>query len=221
MFRQTFDALRRAKEWGLSAPHYEGEFLFGPDDSQGETVVFGVFGDSVGCGLGATRVEHTFAGGVARRLAENRRVVCRISAVSGARGRGLASQRAIGDERFAAVSIGTNDIIHGESLTDLERSVCAFLEGLRGAQRVVVLGPGDIASALVVPPLLRPVLDRRKRACEAALRRAVGRFSNARHLGPDDIAAAFTAVHFAADGFHPSEHAHALIAEAVFARLSG
>lgn len=148
MFRETFDAIRSAKKWGMDAPQYGGEFVFGPE--RGETDVFGVFGDSVGCGLGSTRVERTFAGTVAGRLSEGRRVVCRIRAVSGARGRDLASQACGGDERFAAVSIGTNDILHGDSLSGLERSVCAFLEGLRRAERVVVLGPGDLASALIL-----------------------------------------------------------------------
>lgn len=218
MFRETFDAIRSAKKWGIAAPQYEGEFVFGPE--QGETDVFGVFGDSVGCGLGATRVEATFAGTVARRLSESRRVVCRIRAVSGARGRDLASQARGGDERFAAVSIGTNDILHGDSLSGLERSVCAFLDGLRRAERVVVLGPGDLASAMILPPPLRPILKRRVRSCEAALRRAVERFENARHLAPGDVVATLTPAHFAVDGFHPSEQAHALIGEAVFARLT-
>src|SRR4051812_38514643 len=88
MFIEVFDAVRNASEWSLRAPRHQGEFLFGPD--VGETIVFGVFGDSVGCGLGVRSIERTFAGSVARRLAVRRRVVCRIRAVSGARGRGLS-----------------------------------------------------------------------------------------------------------------------------------
>lgn len=219
MFRETFDAIRNARRWSGSAPQYRGEFVFGPD--AGAPAVFGVFGDSVGCGLGASGVERTFAGAVARRLAENRRVICRISAVSGARGRDLASQRlGAADERFVAVSIGTNDILHGDSMSDLERAVSLFLEGLRGAERVVVLGPGDLASALILPAALRPILTRRVRACEAALRRATGRFDNALHLAPRDVFKVLTPGHFAVDGFHPSEEAHALIGEAVYSRLT-
>jgi hypothetical protein len=115
MFLEAFGAVRRAQDWGLRAPHHEGEFVFGPEREK--PIVFGVFGDSVGCGLGISHVERTFAGDVALRLAATQRVLCRIHAVSGTCGWGLAAQRPTGDERFAAVSIGTNDIIHGESLS--------------------------------------------------------------------------------------------------------
>ena len=219
MFIEVFGAVRSAQEWSLRAPRHHGDFFFGPNVP--ETIEFGVFGDSVGCGLGVTRVERTFAGSVARRLAVSRRVVCRIHAVSGARGSGLALQRPTGDERFAAISIGTNDIIHGESLSGLERAVRAFIGELRGAERVVVLGPGDLASAKIVPPVLRPVLRARVRACEDALRHAIRRFPHARHFGPNDLGQTLTPEHYAPDGFHPSESAHALIADAVFDRLVG
>jgi lysophospholipase L1-like esterase len=219
MFSEAFAAVRSAQEWGLRAPYHEGEFVFGPDGD--ETIVFGVYGDSVGCGLGIPHLERTFAGDVARRLAATGRVHCRIRAVSGACGCGLAAQGPAGDERFAAVSIGTNDIIHGKSLSELESAVCAFLDKLRDAERVVVLGPADLASAPIVPPLIRPVLRQRVRACETVLRRAVARFPHARHFGPSDLGAPLTPDLFAVDGFHPNESAHTLIADAVLARLLG
>lgn len=217
MFIEVFDAVRSAQEWSQRAPRHAGEYLFGPDSP--EPIVFGVFGDSVGCGLGVPAVEKTFAGRVASRLAPDRRVLCRISAVSGTRGRGLALQRPAGDERFAAVSIGTNDIIHGESLSALARALTEFLEQLRGAQRVVVLGPGDLGSAMIVPPFLKPMVRARVRACEDALKQAVRRFPHARHFGPNDLARPLAPAHYAPDGFHPSETAHALIADAVLDRL--
>lgn len=218
MILTTLDKVRTAKSWSLRAPRHQGTFVFGPE--VGESLVFGVFGDSVGCGLGVPEVERTFAGDVARRLAYGRKVYCRISAVSGTRGRGLALQKPRGDERFAAISIGTNDILHGESLGKLERSVSSFLELLPHAQRVVVLGPGDLTCSLIVPPILRPVLRQRVRACEAALRRAVARFPQARHFGPSDLCTPLGPDLFNADGFHPSELAHALIADGVFDRLT-
>jgi len=217
MFIEVFDAVRSAQEWSQRAPRHAGEYLFGPDSP--EPVVFGVFGDSVGCGLGIPAVERTFAGRVASRLAPDRRVVCRISAVSGTRGRGLALQRPAGDERFAAVSIGTNDIIHGESLSGLARAVSEFIERLRGVERVVVLGPGDLGSAMIVPPFLKPMVRARVRACEDALKQAVARFAHARHFGPNDLERPLAPAHYAPDGFHPSETAHALIADAVLDRL--
>jgi lysophospholipase L1-like esterase len=217
MLRRTIGAVRSAKAWSRTAPRYQGEFSFGVG---AEEVVFGVFGDSVGCGLGIERFEATFAAGVAARLALNRRVICRIKAFSGARGRDLARQEPLGDEGLVAVSIGTNDIIHGESMSSLERHVAEFIGRLK-ASRVVVLGPGALTAAAIVPPLLHPILARRVRSCESALKRAVNRFPHARHFGPGDLRVKLTAGHFAADGFHPGEVAHALIAEAVYARLIG
>jgi lysophospholipase L1-like esterase len=218
MFIEVFDAVRSAQEWSSRAPRHAGEYYFGPESAA--PVVFGVFGDSVGCGLGVPSVERTFAGSMASRLAPDRRVVCRISAVSGTRGPGLALQRPRGDERFAAVSIGTNDIVHGESLTALGRAVTDFLARLRGVERVVVLGPGDLGSAMIVPPFLKPMVRARVKACEDVLREAVRRFPHARHFGPHDLERPLAPAHYAPDGFHPSETAHALIADAVLNRLT-
>ncbi|MBI5201758.1 MAG: hypothetical protein HY925_09255, partial [Elusimicrobia bacterium] len=128
MFLDAFWPISRARKWSEAAPRWEGEYCFGPESP--ERVVLGVFGDSVGCGLGVTKIERTFAGGVALRLARERRVLCRINAVSGARSRELAEQGPAGDERFAVVSIGTNDIIHGEKPSALEGALSSFLESL-------------------------------------------------------------------------------------------
>ncbi len=217
MLLDAFGPVKRAREWAQRAPRYTGEHVFG--EGTDAPAVLGVFGDSVGCGLGTRDVEHCFAGLLARRLARRGQVLCRVKAVCGARVRSLADQEPAGVERWSAVSIGSNDALSGEPLTLVVEQLTAFLERLRHAERVVVLGPGNLAAAVITPAPLRPILRRRTEALDVALRRTVRRFRNARHIGPFLPGLEVDTSHFAEDGFHPSEKAHALIAEAAYWRL--
>lgn len=206
-------AARKAKAWARRAPHYRGEFAFGAP------AVFAVYGDSLGCGLGVTGVDRTFAGVVARRLSRRfGRVVCRFSAVCGATAASLPSQAVAGDETFAAVSVGTNDLLSVARRVTLERHLGEFLGRLRHARRVVVVGPGDVAAGAILPTLLKPLLRRRVLDFEDAILRTVARFPNARHVGPSGLR--IGPQDFAADGFHPSDRAHRRIGEVVWERLS-
>lgn len=215
-FLESLEAIRRARAWAQSAPRYTGEHVFGP--AEGRPLVFGVFGDSLGCGLGVTDVSRTFAGVVARRLAEKHRVLCRIAAVSGAQGPQLLEQPVLGDEDLAAVSIGTNDLLHGAPLRRLEASLARFLDKLSHAERVVVLGPGNVAAAGIFPAALRPFLRGRMLAWEAAMKRLAGRYPNACHIGPSDAGAA--AEDFGPDGFHPGDAGQTRIGELVCRRVA-
>jgi lysophospholipase L1-like esterase len=216
MLLDAYGPVRRAKDWAARAPRYNGEYAFG-DGTQSH--VLGVFGDSVGCGLGVSDVRLCFAGVLAQRLARRTRVTCRVHAVCGARAKALSKQEPKGDERWAAVSIGSNDALYGEPVSLVVEELTAFLLKLSHAERVVVLGPGNLAAAVITPGPLRPILRRRIEAFDVALRRAVKRFRNARHLSPFLPGLEVDASHFAEDGFHPSEKAHALIAEAAYWRL--
>jgi lysophospholipase L1-like esterase len=207
----------REREAAERARCYRGEFFIGPRTPS--PVVLGVFGDSVGCGFGATSLENTFAGVVAEELAKSKGVLCRIAAVNGARARTLREQDVRGDERFAAVSIGTNDALHGEPIDEVERELGAFLRRLSRAERVVVVGPGAIAEVALLPEALRPFMRRRLKAYEDALVRAVAPFSNAVHVGFSSLDVPLTRAHFAADGFHPGDLGQRLIGELVCRRL--
>jgi lysophospholipase L1-like esterase len=200
---------RRAKAAALRARCYRGEFAFG--SGPGEPLVFSVFGDSVGCGFGVSSFEHTFAARVALRLAKERTVVCRVAAVNGARAGDLGDQAVIGDERLVAISIGTNDALHGVPRAKLERDLASFLARLPHAERVVVLGPGDLASMALLPHALRPYVRRHLLAYEDFLRRATAGFANAVHVGFSSVEP-LTADHFAEDGFHPGDRGHRMIA---------
>lgn len=215
MLLESFSRVRRARDWAARAPRYSGEYPFGV----GERSVLGIFGDSVGCGLGVRDVRLTFAGVLAQRLARGRQVVCRVSAVCGARARMLRLQEPKGDERWVAVSIGSNDALYGEPLTRVETELGTFLQRLRHAERIVVLGPGRLDAALIAPGALKPLLRRRALALDAVLRRTARRFRNARHIGPFMPGFEVDAADFAVDGFHPSEQAHARIGEAAYWRM--
>jgi lysophospholipase L1-like esterase len=206
-------AARSAREWAHSAPHYRGEFVFGTP------AVFAVYGDSVGCGLGVTELDRTFAGVVARRLTKTYgTVLCRIMAESGAVAPRLLEQAVAGDELFAAVSVGTNDFLHGVGRAKVQSCLARFLDRLGHARRVVVLGPGNVTAGTVVPSVLRPLAHRRMLAYEESILRTVERFPNARHVGPS-AAELLGPEDFAQDGFHPSDRAHRRIGELVWDRL--
>lgn len=213
--RLGIQAALKAKAWARRAPHYRGEFAFGAP------TVFAVFGDSLACGLGLTDVDQTFAGVVARRLSGRcGRVVCRFEAECGATAACLPRQRVTGDETFAAVSIGTNDLLSVTRRSSVERDLADFLGRMRHARRVIVLGPGDVAAGGILPTILRPLLRQRTLAFEESILRVTARFPNARHVGPSLVALEAGREDFAADGFHPSGRAHQRIAEVVWERLS-
>lgn len=213
--RLGFLAARKARAWALKAPHYRGEFAFGAP------TVFAVYGDSVGCGLGMEAVDRTFAGVVAGRLAARfGPVLCRITAECGATASRLLEQPVVGDENFAAVSIGTNDMLTVSRRVRLERHLAELLSRLSHARRIVVLGPGDVAAGSVMPTLFRPLVRQRMLAYEDSILRTVTRFSNARHVGPSIFDPAIGPEDFAPDGFHPSDRAHRRIGEIVWDRLS-
>lgn len=210
---EAIDAVRRARAWANAAPRFAGEFAFG--DGRGSPVVFSVYGDSLGCGVGATGLDQSFAAVVAKRLSERAPVLCRVHAVSGAQAPALIAQPIAGDERLAAVSIGTNDLLHGAPLRRLELALSAFLGRLSHAQRVVVLGPGNVASLEIFPEALRPFLRRRMLQWEAAMARVAAGFPNAAHVGPSLPGLELSREDFAGDGFHPGDRGQARIAEAV------
>lgn len=213
-------ALRAARAaWAAAeeAKAFTGEYAFGLPT--GEPTVVGVFGDSIACGLGASRVEHTFGGHVAHRLAAAGRVVCRIAAVSGAKARTLARQQVAGDERFALVSIGSNDTLYGAPMPEVETALGSFLARLSHARRVIVVGPGDVGLVRVLPSLLRPLMRQRSLAYERVIRRAVAGFENARHIGPSDDALRMAPEDFGADGVHPSDAGQLRIAQAVMRHI--
>lgn len=208
---------RRAREAAERARSYPGEFRFGP--AQGEPLVFSVFGDSVGCGFGTSAFGNTFAAFVAERLARGRPVLCRIAAVPGARAGTLDAQSVRGDERLAAVSIGTNDAIHGVPLPQLQRDLCAFLKKLSHAERVVVVGPGDLSAVSLLPQAVRPFVRRLMESYEDCLRRTAALFPNAAHVGFSNLRGALTPEDFAEDGFHPGDRGQRRIGELVYGRL--
>ena len=211
-------AARRARAWAGKAPRHRGEFTLGR--SPGESKVFAVFGDSIGCGTGAPDFTRSFPGVVARRLARDGPVVCRVFAIPGARARTLWAQRVTGDERIAAVSIGSNDVFHAAPPGEVERHLASFLRRLKHAERVVVLGPCDVTAVLIVPDVLRTVLRRRMLACEAVIKAVVRRWPNARHVGPSSSRMKFGPEDFAPDGFHPNERGQRRLALAVYNRIA-
>lgn len=217
MLLDAFGPVKRARRWAAGAPRYAGEYAFG--SGRGAPAVLGVFGDSVGCGLGVSDVRLCFAGLLAQKLAGRGKITCRVSAVCGAKAKTLRAQPPKGDERWAAVSIGSNDALYAEPVSRVEAELSQFLSRLSHVERVVVLGPGNLAAALITPAPLRPILRLRTAALDAALRRAVRRFPNARHVGPFLPCFEVDASYFAPDGYHPSERAHARIAEAAYWRL--
>lgn len=215
---ECIEAVRRARAWAAAAPRYAGEFAFG--SSGADPVVFGVFGDSLGCGVGASGLSRCMAGVVAARLAQEFPVLCRIAAISGTQAPELARQRVVGDERLVAVSIGTNDLLHCPSLKRFELALENFLSRLKHAERVVVLGPGDMEAVAIFPEALHPMLRWRRQAWEAAMAAVVSRFENAAYLGPSTLGVKLAREHFAEDGFHPGDLGQEVIAGGVYRLLS-
>ncbi|PVG82610.1 SGNH hydrolase [Nocardioides gansuensis] len=179
----------------------------------GEALRLLVAGDSVAVGVGLEDHADSLAGRVSRLLHEQtgRPVEWQVAARSGATA-GTARGRVVGLVADAAiVSVGVNDVLGMHSDARWERELEALLAALPVGIPAALLGVPDLSRFPALPRPLADLLGARARRLDAigahvAARRGV------HHLR---LAGRILEGGYAADGFHPSAAAHALIAEEV------
>lgn len=173
-----------------------------------------VAGDSAAAGFGASRFESSFAGRIARRLAERHDVTYRNVSVSGARMADLLNQT-LPEERqdLIILSAGSNDLLHFTGTDDLERSTRRVLgRYLPKTRRLVLVGPGMIHEAGADPLVLRPLhrlwrddyVEALRRAAAAEGAEYVDPARGAGELSRSELEATVSEV----DHFHLSDEGH-------------
>jgi lysophospholipase L1-like esterase len=181
-----------------------------------------VIGDSVAAGVGVAHGEDTVAGCLARALADPA-ATWAIHARGGLDARGVqgllggpAVRDDLADADAVVVSVGVNDLKAAHGLgrwrTDLDELLGTLVRSAPSAV-VVLLGMPPVGIFPVLPRRLRGLLGARAGRMDA-VGIEVARRHGVRHLplGADLLEVADA---FAADGLHPSAHAHARLAELV------
>jgi lysophospholipase L1-like esterase len=186
------------------------------------TLRLALLGDSIACGLGATRSRDRLAPRLERGLASaGFEVTTRVLAVPGAVSSGLAPQvdRALTwPPDVTLVVVGANDLMQRVRPEAAARALGQAVTRLRAAGTEVAVAPApDLSVAPCIPEPLRGVVreasaflrDAQVRAVTAAGGRvADGQASAATSFATDPAL-------FSADRFHPSSAGYAVIAAAV------
>lgn len=191
----------------------------------GPTFRLWVAGDSLGAGHGASRFETSIAGRVAADFAKSRSVVVTNVSVSGARMAEVLDQPLPTTKQDLIVVVaGSNDLVRWAGAAELERATRAVIERLRPwTQRLVLIGPGVVANAGLIPAPARPFYALFRPRYVAAMRAGVGGEPDVIHVDPDDTTPAFRAGRgdtvSAVDRFHLSEEGHRWWADRILQEL--
>lgn len=199
---------------------------FGSRDAR--EVRLGALGDSTMTGPGLPLSDHIWVRRVARRLATDYRVRLYSRAFGGAKARDVLEYQV--DEmlplrpQIALVSVGGNDALRGTPMRRYEaelHEICTRL--LEVADRIVLPGIGDLGTIPRLPRPLSRIGARRGRACDRVHRRVAEMIDGVAYVPMTGSGiSAFKRDPrnmFAPDLFHPSEHGHALWADAIYPTL--
>jgi lysophospholipase L1-like esterase len=121
---------------------------------------------------------------------------------------------------LAVISIGANDAVHGTPLARFDRDVRAVIDALDHAGiETLLCGLIDLGTIPRVPIGLRTILTRRALAYERRKVRATHSAARAVHVGVgrrvNEVFRARGEAFFTADRFHPNEHGHRCLADAL------
>ncbi|HVV31425.1 MAG TPA: SGNH/GDSL hydrolase family protein [Mycobacteriales bacterium] len=213
--RQVAQADRKVRPLVTTAPPHR-EYYGDPADPP---ITLALLGDSSAEGVGVHHFDETLGGHLGRALAEHRRYVrLLLVAVNGATAAALADQ--IVQLRphtpdLAVISIGANDVRARTAPRIAAADLGAAVAQLRvlGAHVVVGTTPDlGIVTALAQP--LRALAGLASRRLERAQSEAVSRAGGIAVPVGKLLSPLFVAdpLHFAPDGFHPSEAGYRLIA---------
>lgn len=209
-------------------PWFEGSDISGtmgePDRPLYRVVVLG---DSTVTAPGVADADTTWVRIVARELSGTRFVELTSLAAGGATTGDVLSRQAPEaaalDPDLVIISAGGNDVIRRVPPATIERNVGAVLDALAGdGVRIVVVGPADLGTIPRVSSPADRVLSWASVRAHEAIRRAASSRDGVVFV---DVLGRSTilGVHpqfFAADGFHPGEGAHRLLASTILRDLA-
>jgi len=186
-----------------------------------------VVGDSSCTGPGVADPSEIWCRLVAARIAERGyRVTLKSFALGGATSSSALQSQVPEAEALNAdltvIAVGTNDVIHQVSLSNLERNLDEAVRRLsRVSQQVVVAGIGDLGTVPRLLPPLRQLASRRGRRADEVQARVANRHGA---IKADLWGAAAEAFRtdpsiFSDDLFHPAAPGHLVWADAAWEAL--
>ena len=131
-----------------------------------------VLGDSTAVGVGASTPEESVPGRVAVYIGAT---YVENHAVSGARVDDVPQQvkkATLPRYRMILLQIGANDMARFRDADEAAAGLAEVLQGLPAADTVVVISAGDLGTARIFPPPMRPWYTRVNRAYHAAFAKA-------------------------------------------------
>jgi lysophospholipase L1-like esterase len=183
-------------------------------------------GDSLAAGYGASSFEASFVGRVAQGLSDGHEVLVTDVARSGATMAEVLEQPLpTARVDLVLVAAGSNDLVRLAGAAALLRATAGVVTRLTAvADRVVVVGPGVVADAGLIPWVARPLYRLLRPSYVAAMTSAVADYPTAIYVDPAAGTATSSSAYgntvSAADHFHLSDEGHRWWADRILAALA-
>jgi len=164
-------------------PHV-GRHEFGEKKNKEFKLFFG--GDSVGAGVGATSLETSVSGRVAKYLTQDKFVVLDNRSVSGTKMRDLAKRELPeGKWDVAVLVVSSNDLFRLANLDEFKKSTEKVVgEYSKIADKVIIVGPGRVFDSPAVPIVVRPIYRWRAGAYIKVMDGEIAKYDNVVHINP-------------------------------------
>jgi len=196
-------------------------------DFEPERVSMAVLGDSLAYGLGASREEHSLARRLYRRIREERpeSTYANYAVPYSTLGDVLRHQVPLlhgSQADFVLLIAGANDLRYTRDVLVIGRRFRNLLGAIHNTlPRALIVAGGmpDVTCTIAVPRLLKPGIARLCGRINESMRRTAYEFGDGfidlfsftnAPLHPEDV------VYMCEDGYHPSDHGHAELAERAY-----
>lgn len=166
-----------------------------------------VVGDSVGSGVGASSFENSVSGRLAHFLAEQGFLVdFKNKSVNGNRMEDVVRTKVEGEDYdLIFMIVSSNDLFHFTFFPNFRKSTAAALERYSNlGKKVVLVGPGRVYAAAVIPLPLRLIYFVNSKVYVSIMKKEVSRYDNVVYLTPK----AKSGDTESSDKFHPNDLGH-------------
>ena len=195
----------------LSKKVYSGKFEIGNKSKPGINVL--ISGDSIGAGVGASSFETSVAGRIGHHLSKKNYVSLNNISVSGSRIKHIL-ERLIPEEKqdLTILFISSNDVTRFTKLKSFRHDAEKALEKYsKSSKKLLLVGPGNVALARVLPLFLRLKYTYRIPKYAALLNEVSANFPNITYINstkPPKTLGKYKESYYSHDMFHPNDRGH-------------
>jgi len=201
----------------LSKIVYTGNHEFG---NKSKEIKLSVVGDSVAAGVGASSLETSVAGRIAKHMAKKNHVILNNSAVSGSKVKDLLNTSPKNQD-LTVMIISSNDLFHFTNLKQFEIDARKVIEKYqKNTKKLIILGPLRVDTATSIPLFLRPVYYYMGFKYLKILEDIAKKYANVHHTSSYYLKS--TAKYGKIEGsdrFHPNNSGHTLYADMIIKEI--